>query len=209
MVTGGSAQMCSSKANMQQQDAFTLIELMIVIGLVAVLAMFAIPGFQRSIANQDVKAAAQTIYLGINQARGEARRLSGTCNVIVVPKNVLNWGEGLDIFALTVGAIAPGDALPLPAARKCDLNGDGDTDDAGEDSAVLVAEVAGTTDVVVDTGASFGGGEVYVMFNRLGRVSYPDSLSMEVCDAAAYAHKRVVSIGVSGLPRQEIGDSYC
>lgn len=56
----------------KQQQAFTLIELLITMALFAVLAAFAIPSYQQMVQNTQIKSAADSILNGLQVARAEA-----------------------------------------------------------------------------------------------------------------------------------------
>lgn len=55
-----------------RQTGFTLVELMIAIGIVAILAALAMPSFQNMIINNRITAQANTMVGSINVARSEA-----------------------------------------------------------------------------------------------------------------------------------------
>lgn len=58
----------------QAQSGFSLIELMLAIGLMALLSMMAVPAFQHWIANMNIRNAAEGALNGLQLARAEAVR---------------------------------------------------------------------------------------------------------------------------------------
>lgn len=60
--------------SVRMQRGFTIIELMIGIGLMALLSMMAVPAFQHWIANMNIRNAAEGALNGLQLARAEAVR---------------------------------------------------------------------------------------------------------------------------------------
>jgi len=60
--------------SVRTQRGFTIIELMIGIGLIAILSMMAVPAFQHWIANMNIRNAAEGALNGFQLARAEAVR---------------------------------------------------------------------------------------------------------------------------------------
>lgn len=71
---------------------FTLIELMVTIGILGILVTLAAPSFTTIIANQRVKGAATDLYIALAKARSEALKLNA--DVTVAPKSVGHWEGG-------------------------------------------------------------------------------------------------------------------
>lgn len=64
-----------------RQRGLTLIELMVTLALLAILAMLAVPSFQRQIAAANVSNAANEMLLAVSRARTEAIRLGSRVTV--------------------------------------------------------------------------------------------------------------------------------
>lgn len=77
---------------------FTLIELMIVLGIVGIMAVVGIPSFANFIAMRSVKSAAAELYGSLNRARSEAITRNG--NVVVSPKSGA-WQNGWQVLSPT------------------------------------------------------------------------------------------------------------
>lgn len=70
---------------------FTLLELMITIGVMAVLATVAAPSFSELMASQRVKATASNLFVSILRARSEA--IKSNSNVTISPLDG-EWSKG-------------------------------------------------------------------------------------------------------------------
>ncbi|WP_342616218.1 GspH/FimT family pseudopilin [Rhodoferax sp. GW822-FHT02A01] len=77
---------------------FTLIETMVVVGIVAILATLAAPSFQQFIATQKVKTAAQSFTSALILARSEALKRNAT--ITLQPVSANQWSSGWQIANL-------------------------------------------------------------------------------------------------------------
>ncbi|MDZ7824821.1 MAG: prepilin-type N-terminal cleavage/methylation domain-containing protein [Gammaproteobacteria bacterium] len=59
---------------MRQQQAFTLVELLVALAVMAILVGVVFPGFQTMLARNNVATSANSMILAINYARSEAVR---------------------------------------------------------------------------------------------------------------------------------------
>ncbi|NND00519.1 MAG: prepilin-type N-terminal cleavage/methylation domain-containing protein [Gammaproteobacteria bacterium] len=104
-----------------KQAGLTLLELIVVIGIVALLAGVAAPNFRDFLQNNRLQSSASEIELALKLARNEALKLGNT--VMMCPSNnpeaatpvcsasTADWGNGLLVYA------APFQALRNPAPR--------------------------------------------------------------------------------------------
>lgn len=59
-------------ASRAKAAGFTLVELMIALGVLGVLTMIAVPNFKQMLRNYEVRSAADSVAVGISKARAEA-----------------------------------------------------------------------------------------------------------------------------------------
>ena len=81
------------------RQGFTLIELMIGLGLVGILALFAVPAFQHWVQNSQIRNGAEGIMNGMQIARAEAVRRN------VVIQFVITTGSGWTIAAASAPTV--------------------------------------------------------------------------------------------------------
>ena len=74
-----------------QARGFTLIELMVTVGVVAILAGFAIPGVRDYLATGAIRSAASDFYVSLLQARSEAIKSRSTATVAPIGAT---WASG-------------------------------------------------------------------------------------------------------------------
>ena len=71
---------------------FSLIELMIVIAILGIVLSLGVPMFRTFMQNQKIRATAESIYNGLQMARGEAIKNNGvTCFYPIEPSNGASW----------------------------------------------------------------------------------------------------------------------
>jgi type IV fimbrial biogenesis protein FimT len=75
---------------------FTLIELMVTLGLVAILLMVAVPSIATFQRNAQLTSFVNSLVAGINAARGEAMKRGRYA--MVVPSDGANWSSGWTAF---------------------------------------------------------------------------------------------------------------
>ena len=63
------------------QRGFTLFEMMIVVAIIGILTMFSMPMYRQWLQNSQLRARAESIAAGLQQARTEAVRLNATAGV--------------------------------------------------------------------------------------------------------------------------------
>ena len=78
-------------------QGFTLIELMVVLALAAIIATFAAPSFQSSMARQKLNLAASDLLVSATQARSEASKNNRPAIVQPVTSDS-DWSQGWRIY---------------------------------------------------------------------------------------------------------------
>ena len=87
-----------------KNKGMTLIELMVVIGIVAILAAIAAPSFAQLLASNRVQAATSEFQAALALARGEAIKRGGDAHVTVVANGLTGtpptaaWQQGVTVF---------------------------------------------------------------------------------------------------------------
>jgi type IV fimbrial biogenesis protein FimT len=74
---------------------FTLIEMMVVIGIVAILGAIAAPNLSAMVKRQRIKTAAFDVFASLTYARSEAIKRNTT--VTITPVSAGNWAKGWQI----------------------------------------------------------------------------------------------------------------
>lgn len=173
---------------------FHLIELIIAITIAAILVAFAIPGFQNSMANARTKAAAQAFFLTLQQARTEAIKFNGLCDVRIRPTDTTDWALGWSIVAENPGTTT---------ICSFDDDFDGTTADITVDSPIGQWNAL---DRVVITGAPAED----LDYDRNGRLQ--DDISTTpiiICDDENRVFQREVRADTSGLPEINLSETKC
>lgn len=73
------------KGILKRQTGFTLIELMVVIGIIAIMAGFAVPAIMNWLPNYRLKAAARDLYSNMQKAKLEAVKRNKDVIIIFTP----------------------------------------------------------------------------------------------------------------------------
>ncbi len=189
-----------------RSGGFTLVEAMIVVLIVAILLGVGIPGFREAFATQRVKTAAKTLFTALRQARSEAMRMNGLCDVYVVPDDAGDWAAGLQIIAAPVGSdattVANIAADPTAVGNECVFTDNTATGNITYKNPIAVFSeqeyVNGTPAVALAN----------IRYNRLGRPSPTGVVIPQInfCDDGGLAQSRwSVSLGVDGLPQYASG----
>jgi type IV fimbrial biogenesis protein FimT len=171
------------KAAARTIRGFTLIELMIVIGIAAILVTVGVPSFTAFIASQRVRTAVSDTMADISFARAEAIKESRQAIMERLAGATGTWKDGWRICV--------------------DLNGDGDCD-PGEDRK-LTQPLAGRIKVC-STAADFNNRIIFRPDGRVVRPSAPGANDgLKVSDDAGDAatgndYIRSIVIGISGRP---------
>jgi type IV fimbrial biogenesis protein FimT len=80
----------------RRHRGFTLIELMVAVGIATILMMVAVPSFETFRRNSELTSATNTLLSSINAARGEAMKRG--MSAMVVPADGVNWTSGWTVF---------------------------------------------------------------------------------------------------------------
>ena len=102
------------------RKGFTLLELMVILGIFAILATIAIPGFNAWIPNQKLRSTARDLFSDLNMAKLNSLKDANTLVVVKVDQNnekytiwldtVLNWSlDGTEEILLKI--VLPGEPL--------------------------------------------------------------------------------------------------
>lgn len=166
---------------MRREDGFTLIELMIAIGLMALLLSMAVPAMNMFVSNARQTGAVNDFVSSMHIARSTA--ITTNARVTICPSasggncEAVSWDEGWIVFG--------------------DLDSDQNVD--GDES--IIAASAG-----ID-GLSIVSGEFaqYLMYRPNGRVMNAsvnsNSGQFTVCDRRGSDHAKVLIVDLSGRPR--------
>lgn len=153
----------SPSAARRARGGLTLIELMMVLGVVAVLAALALPSLGAQIARQRLKSAAETLAGDLAEARFEAARRGSALHLHYAPGTDWCW------------AVASTSACDCRSAQPCQLKAVRSSDHPG-------VELAQSRDATFDpaNGSALGNGaallrsargdELRVALTPLGRV---------------------------------------
>lgn len=178
---------------------FTIIEMMIVVLILGIMVAVAVPGFREAFATQRVKAAGKTLYSALKQARSEAQRMNGICEVYLVPEDSTNWASELHLVAVTNGGGVP--AFDATAGY-----GDCQFDSAGDGyNAAHTGDIAYSNPLAVFPAQEYVTGTpaaalASIQFNLLGRATAAVP-AIAYCDDAGYAQAQwTVNLDAAGLP---------
>ncbi|GMG88581.1 pilus assembly FimT family protein [Biformimicrobium ophioploci] len=162
----------------QQQRGFTLIELMLTIGVLGVIAAIAVPSFTTMIKNNRITATTNEVVGALQFARAEAVRRARVVQVNSVDndssKGLLLWMDG-------------------------DSSG---SYQAGEELRIMRIADSSMT-IVAKVGAAAGAVDFAVAPN--GMTNLADTLTVNICDDRSGDYGRTISLLASGVVRTETG----
>lgn len=164
---------------------FTLLEVMVVVGIIAVLAALAGPSFTPLIERWRVRQAAENLQSTLYFARSEAIKRGG--NVSIAAASGTNWGSGWVVFA--------------------DTNNDG-TQDTGEDT---LQTTAAPTQVAINLAGTNG----HINVDRWGQLDSNTSTNFDFRltpqgKSTANAGATALCVGLGGrIKRLNKGDDTC
>lgn len=134
------------------QLGLTLVELMLTVGILAILASLAAPSFTQLIERWRVRDAAETLTSSLYYARSEAIKRGG--NTIIQANTDTDWSTGWHIFFDANGNRAQDTCVPTDTPNECDLQ-----------------VIARTTRLTVDLAHSTGS----ISIDRWGMHSHTDT----------------------------------
>lgn len=183
---------------MVRQRGMTLIELMIGLGIVAVLLVAGMPSFTLWIQNSQNRAAAESILNGIQLARAEAVRRSTVVRFNLTDTNGL--------IAWSVGCVTVTTDCPATIQQRLSNEGALNARAGVSSTAIPVPAPAGHFSTAISAGAGLADGDAGVSFNSVGRVpsanTGTDVTRIDVTNAAMSTSRRyVVTIGTGGQVR--------
>lgn len=88
---------------MQKEAGFSILELMVAIGILAILAAVGLPGFIQWRADAQLSYAAQDIYSSFQKAKVEAARRNNYCTIIINADNFTIFVDSNQNFSLDGG----------------------------------------------------------------------------------------------------------
>ena len=166
---------------MRRENGFTLIELMIAIGLAGLLLSAAVPALDTFVSNARQTGAINDFVSSIHQARSTA--ITTNARVTICPSSggtnceAVSWDEGWIVFS----------------NRNGDLIVDGDE--------TIVASSGSANGLTIQSGQF----STFITYRPNGRVSNASlngsSGSFTVCDRRGAKHAKVMVIDLSGRPR--------
>ncbi len=179
---------------------------MIVVLIMSILVGVAVPSFREMFATQRTKTAAKTLFTAMKQARSEAMRLNGICDVYIVPASAGDWANGLEIQAASVGTV-PAFGSTTACQFDSDGLGMGGAGDISYDNPLAV--YAGQQYVLATPGPAAGDTLANIQYNRLGRSVGGTGLQFHFCDDDNLAQTRwTITLDSAGLPRYS-SDGTC
>lgn len=133
---------------------FTIIELMIAIALFSVVLMLAMPSFTTMLQNAKLRAKAESILAGLQEARTEALKQNQTVEFLLMaedpdPTNVAGFGANAAGPSWAVRVDAGGGAYSFVEGRS-GLEGSGQADPAALYAQVSAANLPVTTTIRFD-----------------------------------------------------------
>ena len=137
-----------------KRDGFTLIEMMVVVGIAAVLSAFAVPAFDQWTDNQRAKSAIRSLANAFNRARSDAIRTGS--NHIVFFQADAQGNTLVDSDGAAVPVVVVNDDRPGGTNQNCVI-------DAGETVAIVRVETGlnwGVTIASAGVPTDFGTGSI-------------------------------------------------
>lgn len=183
---------------MAWQRGMSLIELMIGVGILAVLLMTGMPSFSLWIQNTQNRAAAESVLNGVQLARAEAVRRNAVVRFELTDVNGL--------VAWNVGCVTVNTDCPATIQQRLSTEGNVNAR-VGVSTAVIPSPTpAGHFGTAIAAGTGLADGEAGVSFNSVGRVPTAnignDVTRVDVTNAVMSTARRfVVIIGPGGQIR--------
>lgn len=92
------------KSLRQSISGFTIVEMMVVMTVIGILAMYAVSNFTSLNQSQQAKNASFELFTSLGLARSEA--IKRNANVTLTPTDASNWGKGWTITTITPVTLA-------------------------------------------------------------------------------------------------------
>lgn len=114
--------------DMKTQTGFTMVELMITVGVIALLAAIAVPSMYTTAQKRRVQGAAESMYLMMTQARSESIKRSKDMYFRTSGENSIDWAFGITDNATGCDPTII-DASDSSACTIADFDNDGNDND--------------------------------------------------------------------------------
>lgn len=188
---------------MSLSKGYTIVEMMITVGIFAIVATMAYPQYQDLVNRNTVDKLRDDLYVDLVLARSEALSRNRSITVCssdnpmafnpVCTNGANDWNTGWLIFTDTDGDQA------MDAAQ--DVNGDGNMDTPADELIRVYANEA--SDVTTLRYASFG--SAYLTFDRLGRLAEESNGSYWACSRLTDFSVRII-VNKTGRGYYSAGD---
>lgn len=180
---------------------FTLVELMITVGIMAILAATAVPSFSRMFANTRISTKTNELKAALQVARAEAQRRGNVAGVSMrATSNNENFNLGWRIFT------------------DANLNG---VEDSGETLLFRQGTATGNTTIRRVTRSGTAGAFTYadegsqadrmvVTFNNAGQNNAAGPAFFRICDSVQTAVSgRIIQVSVAGIITLDTSNASC
>jgi prepilin-type N-terminal cleavage/methylation domain-containing protein len=174
---------------------FSLIELMVVITIGAILAMFALPSFRTYIARSNLTQTANGLLAAMNVARAESIKRNVYVRVDPTVCGTASWSYGA--FVWLPAATNPADAVPTTTGDSRVISGTAvaDSSSCASGKKITATVPVGSTDVVCYNGS----GRVNLNVAASACSSLHTSYKVKLCDAqTTVPNGPVLDISLSG-----------